>query len=103
LNFSEIGIAAETQKGAWHCLCLAEKPVGRKGLVAILLSKIAPGGLRSNPLGPWGARDCSGNPAGLAKQDRGIGAESPVFCGAKNAHVSFRKGAMRPLSLFFSF
>jgi hypothetical protein len=39
---------------------------------------------------PWGAKDCSGNPAGLAKQARGIEAESLVFgAGAPKRRASF--------------
>jgi hypothetical protein len=38
---------------------------------------------------PWGASDCSGNPAGLPQAGRGIGAESAVLCMAKKAQKKF--------------
>jgi hypothetical protein len=47
-------------KNEKHCqqVKVRNQPVGRQGLVAILRSKIA--------ARPWGARDCSGNPASPA-------------------------------------
>jgi hypothetical protein len=51
---------------------------------------------------PWGARDCSGNPAGLAKQARGIGAESPVFLRLRRKKMRSNSALHTPHLTFFS-